>query len=397
MKFMFIRLGLLALFITALSGCGGSDGAAGPSGANGTNGTDGTNVAVNAATMSPTQWANSQFNGQVTSVTINASGKPVVSFKVQDKDGNPVLGLGNTSQTSANIVPAYTNLSFAITKLVPGPVVSPANNTTATNLWETPTRWVSYIVTSMPAKCLTTTSGYSAAAGGCVVTGYGTVPLNGTMFVTPSKPSTDNTGTLVDNGDGSYVYTFYRSITTVKATVDGLAASAVAANANNLIADLSDLTYDPNLTHRVGIHISGNARNTGTNTADGSTAATAAVGLKTPANVFYDFVPATGAAVAMTETDGAKQRNIVDVRNCFTCHTKFTFHGGNAMTGVGGARQDTRMCVVCHTDQRKYSVAQCSHQRRIWRGSFHDHRIRRQDEGHFDEESARLDPQDPHG
>lgn len=343
MKSILIRLGLLALFISALSGCGGSDGAAGAAGAPGQNATA---PGTNASVMTPTQWANSQFNGVVTGVTIGSDGKPVVSFKVTDKDGNPVTGLGNTSQAANAIVPSYTNLSFGLLKLVPGTNGSPS-------------RWVSYIVTSMPTKCLTTTTGYSAAAGGCVVTGYGTTPLNGTLPVTPSKPGTDNTGTLVDNGDGTYKYTFYRSIAAAKSTVDGLAASAVAANANNIVADLDNLAYDANLTHRVGIHITGSARGTGTNTADGSTSATAAVALKTPANVIYDFVPATGAVIAATETDPAKQRNIVDVRNCFTCHgDKFAnnFHGGNNMSGIGAARQDTRMCVLCHTDQRKYSV-----------------------------------------
>ncbi len=120
----------------------------------------------------------------------------------------------------------------------------------------------------MPAKCLTTTTGYTAATG-CVVTGYPNTPLNGTLPVTPAKPSTDNTGTLVDNGDGTYKYTFYRSITAAKSTIAALATNALTANANNKVADLSDLTYDANLTHRVGIHISGNARGTGTNTADG--------------------------------------------------------------------------------------------------------------------------------
>ena len=38
-------------------------------------------------------------------------------------------------------------------------------------------------------------------------------------------PSTDNTGTLVDNGDGSYTYTFYRDITPFKSQLDGMTVS----------------------------------------------------------------------------------------------------------------------------------------------------------------------------
>lgn len=351
MRSILIRLCLSALFITALAGCGGSDGAAGAAGAPGTAGAPGapgTTPGTNAATMTAAQWASSQFSGQITALTINASGKPVVSFKITDKDNVGVAALGSTSQAATAIAPGLTNLAFSIAKLVPG-----ANGS--------PSRWVSYIVTSMPAKCATTTTGYSAATGLCTQTGYGTVPLGGTLYVTPSKPSTDNTGTLVDNGDGTYQYTFYRSITTAKATVDGLAASAVAANANNIVADLDDLTYDANLTHRVGIQLSGSARGTGSNTANGSTLLPA-VNIKTPVNITAEFVPATGALVAQTETDGAKQRRIVDARNCWTCHggkmATNNFHGGNEMTGAGASRQDPNFCVFCHTDQRKYSVAE---------------------------------------
>ena len=73
------------------------------------------------------------------------------------------------------------------------------------------------------------------------------------------RPSTDNTGTLVDNGDGSYTYTFYRDVTQIKAQVDGMTVSAP-----NNKADLGDLTYDPNLVHRLTIQLSGNAPGTGT-------------------------------------------------------------------------------------------------------------------------------------
>jgi OmcA/MtrC family decaheme c-type cytochrome len=311
---------------------------------------------TDASTMTPEQWANSQFSGTVTSATIDASGRPIISFTITNQNGVGVIGFANNkSQTTANIVPTYNNLSFAFAKLVPG-------DNTKTNVWESPSRWVSYIVTSMPAKCLTTTTGYVAGTG-CAVTGYGNTPLNGTLPVTPAKPSTDNTGTLTDLGSGNYTYTFYRAITAASATVTGLAASAVAASAVNVVADLGDLSFQPTMTHRVGIHISGNARGTGTNNATGdATLNGPAVALKTPSNVFYDFVPGAvalvpGTTVAQNEPDSTKQRNLVDVKNCLTCHVKFTFHGGNALTGVGGARQDTRMCVLCHTDQRKYSVA----------------------------------------
>ena len=84
----------------------------------------------------------------------------MVNFTVTNDAGNPVAGLGSTSKSSTATVAGLTNLSFALAKMVPG-----TNGSSS--------RWVSYIVTSVP-----TTS--SAAA--------------------PSRPSTDNTGTLVDHG-----------------------------------------------------------------------------------------------------------------------------------------------------------------------------------------------------
>ena len=115
----------------------------------------------------------------------------MVSFAVTDSFGKPVVGLGNTSKSSTATVASYANLSFALAKLVPGTGGAPS-------------KWVSYIVTTVPS---TTT----AAA--------------------PQRPGTDNTGTLVDNGDGSYKYTFYRDVTTIKSQVVGYEADLALAAA----------------------------------------------------------------------------------------------------------------------------------------------------------------------
>ncbi len=155
----------------------------------------------------------------VTSVSINSA--PVVNFTVTDDTGVPVTGLGNTSKSSTATVAGLTNLSFSLSKLVPGTDGSPSN-------------WVSYIVTTVP----TTTA---AAA--------------------PTRPSTDNTGALADHGDGTYTYTFYRDVTQIKSQVDAMTVSAP-----NNKADLGDLTYAPSLVHRLTIQLSGNAPGTGTNT-----------------------------------------------------------------------------------------------------------------------------------
>jgi OmcA/MtrC family decaheme c-type cytochrome len=73
--------------------------------------------------------------------------------------------------------------------------------------------------------------------------------------------------------------------------------------------------------------------------------------MSSPLNVIYDFVPATGKAASSADA----QRTITDKASCNECHGKLggivgtesaSFHGGN--------RYDSNLCVVCHTDQRKY-------------------------------------------
>ena len=76
-------------------------------------------------------------------------------------------------------------------------------------------------------------------------------------------PATDTQGTLVDNGDGSYEYTFYRDLKQAAAIVASLNDTA---NGLNKKADLGDVSYDASLTHRLGIQIGGAAPGTGTNT-----------------------------------------------------------------------------------------------------------------------------------
>jgi len=299
------------LVAAALAGCGGgSDGAAGPAGATGpagaagaagATGPAGTNAVatVQIKALSSDQWAALAPKGEVTKVTIN--GAPVVEFKVTDANGFPVVGLGNTSKSATATVASYPNLAFALAKLVPATASSPS-------------KWVSYLVTTVPST---------------------------TAALTATRPSTDANGTLVDNGDGSYKYTFYRDITKTKAVVDGLTLVSP-----NVAADLGDLSYEPALTHRVVVQISGNAPGTGSNTANGVTVAPA-VAMVNPVNLVYDFIPATGKAVTATDT----QRELVSKDSCNECHNQI------GVTTPHGGRVDTRYCVLCHTDQRKFGYA----------------------------------------
>ncbi len=301
-----VRLGTLALVMASLAGClGGDDGndgapaAAPPPAVDGKDGKDGVGAAnaVKVSAMTAEQWAELTPKGEITGVTIQSP--PVVSFKVTDAEGNPIVGLGNTRQRAVDPVPTYLNLAFTIAKLVP------ANAATGT-----PSKWVNYIVTTAP----TTTT--PAAL---------------------TRPSTDNNGTLVDNGDGTYKYTFSRDITKVKEFAD-----ATTDAGSNKKADLGDLTYEPNLTHRLVIQLSGSKFGTGTNTATGADSGIPAVAMNNPQNIIYDFIPATGQKVSATNT----QREIVKIENCNECHGKLAFHGGS--------RTDTKYCVTCHTDQRKF-------------------------------------------
>jgi OmcA/MtrC family decaheme c-type cytochrome len=309
-------IGLTALALAACGGGGGSAGPDGPAGAPGPTGSTSFTVASNtvpATDASAAAWA--ALAPQVTITSVTMGGAPVVKFKVADASGNPVVGLGNTSKSSTATVAGLTNLAFSLAKLVPG-----------TN--GAPSKWVSYIVTTAP----TTTA---AAA--------------------PTRPTTDNTGTLTDNKDGSYSYTFYRDVTQIKAQVDGMTVTG----ANNK-ADLGDLSYQPSLVHRLTIQVSGNAPGTGTNTPNAvAFNAIPGVPMQTPADVIYDFVPATGQTAA-------SGRDIVATAKCNECHRSLGGIPGDSVESSGagfhgGNRNETRYCVVCHTDQRKYGQAEATY------------------------------------
>jgi OmcA/MtrC family decaheme c-type cytochrome len=238
----------------------------------------------------------------------------VVNFRLTTDQGVPVVGFGTSAKAASAAYASYPNLSFSLAKLVPGS-------------GGVPSKWVSYIVTTVPST------------------------VGGTPGLT--RPSTDNTGTLVDNKDGTYTYTFFRDVPGTKALVDSLTAPAGSNK-----ADLGDLTYDPNLTHRLTIQISGNAPGTGTNTPN-AVQTTPGVPLQRPVDVIHDFVPATGAAPAANAN-----RKMVANANCESCHS--TLGGlpggdGSSLDFHGGSRNNIDYCMVCHTDQRRYGRAEATY------------------------------------
>jgi len=322
----------LAAATFLLQGCGGSDGStgpAGPAGAAGATGATGapgkdltavTAIPANSAaatTESSAAWKALAPQVTVTGVTIASA--PVVKFTVKDANGNPIVGLGNKSQSATDSVPVLTNIGFTLAKLVPGSDGAPS-------------KWVSYNVLRPPTV---------AEKGGTVAA---TTSCDSTTAPTwcGTYPTTDTQGTLVDNGDGSYQYTFYRDPTQVAT----LAAKLIdTANGLNKKADLGDLTYDASLTHRLGIQIGNYAPGTGSNTPNGVTV-TLGVDMVNAANVVYDFRPDGGTISA--------SREITKIDACGGCHEgQVLAHRSRKDPNY----KDPNYCVTCHTDQIRYSFS----------------------------------------
>lgn len=288
-----------------LVGCNGSTGQPGTNGSNGNNGA----APINVGQMTQDTWAAAALTGTVTGVTFVGAdqGTPQVSFTVTTSDGTPVAGL-SANVTHRSTDPAgqntYPNFEFSIAKL--------ANQAGGA------TQWTSYIVSSTPTT---------------------------TAVAAPTRPTTDTTGTLTEDGKGGYTYTFSRDIATMASFVANYTGYVSPQSA----AQLGDLTFDKSLTHRITVMVGGALRGTSTNTSDGS-AGGPAVYLKHAANIIYDFIPATGQAAPDAST-----RRITNAAACNACHTTLgaTFH-------TGGNRNDPNYCVMCHNDQMKYGYADAS-------------------------------------
>jgi OmcA/MtrC family decaheme c-type cytochrome len=183
---------------------------------------------------------------------VTVASPPVVTFKATDQNGTPVSGL----------LPA--NLRFTIAKLIPG---TPANG----NL----SNWQNYVVRVSSGRV-------------------------------QGNRETPTAANFKDNGDGTYTYTFQTDITNV---------TCPATPCNDSYGNPLDLSYDPTLTHRVGMQI-----------ARGSTTLPLS-------NATYTFRPSDGA------TTGITQRDIVKTARCNECHGTLQAHD---------QRIETKYCVTCH-------------------------------------------------
>jgi OmcA/MtrC family decaheme c-type cytochrome len=229
---------------------------AGCSGSDGSAGASGSNAVatVPASGLATT----STLNMTITGVTV--ASPPVVTFKATDQNGTPVSGL----------LPA--NLRFTIAKLTPG---TAANG----NL----SNWQNYVLRVSSGRI-------------------------------QGNRETPTAANFKDNGDGTYTYTFQTDITNVACPPVTNPPTPASACVDSY-GDPIDVSYDPTLTHRVGMQIVRGSTNLPLS------------------NATYTFRPSDGA------TTGITTRDIVKTARCNECHGTLEAHD---------QRIETKYCVTCH-------------------------------------------------
>jgi len=250
--FLAALCGLLAALLVACSGGGGGDSARGvepgPPPPGGPVDPPPPNFPV------PAPYADAdELVATITDVTLDADNRAVVRFQLTD--GN------NVAITDLEV----DNVRFVIAKLA----ASPLGGLTG--------HWQSYVNRIETAGSV----------------GPGTEDR--------LQATAEREGELVNNGDGTYVYTFATSLTDLPEDILAQAA-----------AEDLDLSFEADRTHRVAIQF------------DGS---------NDTANPYFDWVPATGEAAAFS-------RDIAATENCNRCHDPLAIHGGN--------RREIEYCVTCH-------------------------------------------------
>ena len=205
MKSILIRLGLLALMISGLAGCGGGGGggvAANPNAITSAAANPANDTSINSSAPFTVM-----LDAGVSPVVINSP--PKVNFTVFS-DGAVVQGL------------TTSNARFALAKLVPG-----------TN--GDPDQWVNYVST---IETPTTFSGNDVGP-----------TWNGNLAVLASavQATTDSGGTLAYNADGYYTYTFAADIKDPAWKV---------TNGGGKVYMTNGVVFEPSRTHRIAIQLS---------------------------------------------------------------------------------------------------------------------------------------------
>ena len=202
------------------------------------------------------------IKASITNVTVPDDGRPVVEVRLTNESGTPLGGL-----------PAG-NIRFVLARLEPGLLGK-------SSTWHAVTR----LTEAFP--------GSPAPKPANRVTGTG--PKNQAT----AEKATDGTWTEGSLKNGVYTYRFKQSL-----------------------KGISDIPYDPNLNHRVGLEIRTSPNISPTNI---------------PANnAVYTWIPATGFQLGASESG----REIVDNDTCNKCHDSLAAHGNGSF--------DLQYCAMCH-------------------------------------------------
>jgi OmcA/MtrC family decaheme c-type cytochrome len=255
--FTFTRVCLLAALLSLVA-CGGGGGNSAP----GVNpGPPPPNQPVPPEPIPPTPlspYAQAQvLNAYITSATINSDSQAFIEFQLSDGSNVAITDL------------SQSDVRFVIAKLED----SPLGNLTGT--------WQSYL-----------NSVVQPAAG------------SGTeaKLQASSESASGTFGEFKNLGDGKYSYLYATKLNALpQAVLDQASTQGL------------DLSYNPNLTHRVAIQF---------DNAPGK------------ANPVRDWIPASGAS------NGVMSMDIAATANCNRCHDPLSFHGGG--------RVEVKYCVVCH-------------------------------------------------
>jgi OmcA/MtrC family decaheme c-type cytochrome len=271
-------------------GCEGDDGATGAAGADGSPGVPGpgaqadetcvvchgpgriADVAVVHSAENELASLTVTINSVVIPNAATTGGPPTVNFTLTDPDGTGTDVAGFSQG----------DFSFTIAKLVPG------QNGDADS-------WQNYVIWARLKEKTGLPPGLNVVQG-----------------------TDESNGTLVNNGGGTYTYTYATSIDNVT-----IAPPSTRADSPNSVAVPFPVPYEPTLTHRVGLQrtdISGAPQANGT----------------------FDFVP-DGSPITLT-------RDVVSIDSCNECHRKLAIHGSR--------RIEVKYCVTCHNPGSSDSLSQ---------------------------------------
>lgn len=292
----YLTLGAVLLAAALLWGCGSSGGSSSDvqpdSGGTIVTANDPTpTVPVNPA-VARTDWATVPTMTIGSAVVVDnaadpSDGKVSVNFTVTDQAGAPVTGL--------------TSFNFIVAQLIPSSI----QNGSITQSAQHPFFWQSYI-NRVENACASGTSGGQPNNIG---------PIAGLpVYEKAIQATTENNGTLVDNGGGSYTYTFAMNLKTGTFFPEAPASMAYP------FLGAGNLAFNAARTHRVAIQLSGATPDT-----------------RAPANAFFDFVP-SGVAI---DPAVHGRRLVAETASCNACHDgRLALHGGN--------RVEVGYCVTCH-------------------------------------------------